>query len=86
MGKYDQIRDILFAEPKSKNISFRKVKSFMESIGFTFISGSGSRYSVEHVLLDYPLTIHSHKPGQTLKTYEIKLIREAIDEVEKKEK
>lgn len=81
LPKYEKTIESIMTDPISNNISFRKTISMLESYGFVVSSGSGSRYKVTHANLKYPIIIHSHNNGSSLKPYNIKDIREALKEV-----
>lgn len=63
------------------NIKFRELASYLKSVGFSEKKGSGSRFKYMHDSLDYPIVLHFHSRGDTLKVYEIDMIREALTAV-----
>lgn len=70
--------DLIFQNPISTKIRFKDVKALLTSYGFDVKPGGGSRNKAvnrEHKII---LIIHAHNPGDCIKPYNVREIREAL--------
>ena len=70
--------DAIFSEPIRRNIVWDDVVTLIKGLGGTVSQGDGSR--VRFDLNDISLNIHSPHPQKELKKYQVKALREFLEE------
>ncbi|MGL5806421.1 MAG: type II toxin-antitoxin system HicA family toxin [Xenococcaceae cyanobacterium] len=66
----------IFAEPIRRNIAWNNVVSLIQALDGDVIQGDGSR--VRFDLKGISLNIHSPHPGNELKRYQVKAVRDFL--------
>ncbi len=66
----------IFADPVRNNIAWPDVINLIKGLGGAVIQGSGSRVRID--LNDIALNIHSPHPGNELKRYQVKAVRDFL--------
>lgn len=84
MGKHQRIKDKIFKTPTSTNLTWKEASSYLESIGFNKIEGNGSRVKYFHDRTSTLIVVHKPHPGNELKEYLVKQIREHLKKHEAK--
>lgn len=75
--KHRKTLDAIFAEPVRRNIVWSDVVGLMKTMGADVNQGSGSR--VRFDLNGVSLNIHSPHPQKELKRYQVKAVRDFLD-------
>ena len=69
--------DAIFAEPIRRNVLWSDVVALVKALGGEVMQGDGSR--VRFDLNDVSLNIHSPHPHKELKRYQVKAVRDFLD-------
>lgn len=77
--KHRKTLDAIFAEPIRRNIVWTDVVALVKALGGEVIQGDGSR--VRFDLQGVSLNIHSPHPHKELKRYQVKAVRDFLDNV-----
>ncbi len=75
--KHRKTYEAIFAEPIRRNIAWTDVVALVKALGGTVIQGDGSR--VRFDLNGVSLNIHSPHPQRELKRYQVKAVRDFLD-------
>ncbi|TNG91552.1 type II toxin-antitoxin system HicA family toxin [Pasteurellaceae bacterium USgator11] len=81
MSKLDKLKKKLYKEPAPKDFAWDELKTLLLKLGFIEEQGSGSRVKFYHPELDYPINLHKPHPGNILKEYILKRIKETLDDL-----
>ncbi|MEL0621750.1 type II toxin-antitoxin system HicA family toxin [Marinomonas arenicola] len=84
MGKHQRAKEKIFKVPTSTNLTWKEASGYLESIGFTKIEGDGSRIKYFHEFTKTLVIIHKPHPGNELKEYLVRQIREHLKKHEAK--
>ena len=75
--KHCRTYDAIFAEPIRRNIAWTDVVALVKALGGSVIQGDGSRVRLD--LNGVSLNIHSPHPQKELKRYQVKAVRDFLD-------
>lgn len=75
--KHRKTLDAIFTDPVLRNIAWNEVVGLVKALGADVIQGSGSR--VRFDLNGVSLNIHSPHPQKELKRYQVKAVRDFLD-------
>lgn len=75
--KHRKTLDAIFAEPIRRNIAWSNVVALVKALGGEVMPGDGSR--VRFDLHGVSLNIHSPHPHKELKRYQVKAVRDFLD-------
>lgn len=81
MSKVDKLKQKLYKEPSPKDFTWAELRTLLLKLGFVEEQGNGSRVKFYHADLDYPISLHKPHPGNILKEYVIKLVKESLDQL-----
>lgn len=81
MGKYEKLKEKVFANPRKVNITIDEVKYLLLRNGFRLERIKGSHYQFSHFKLNEILTIVSHDK-RILSAY-IEKIKDALEKLER---
>ena len=75
--KHRKIYEAIFAEPIRRNIDWNDVVALVKGLGGEVLQGAGSR--VRFDLNSVSLNLHSPHPQTELKRYQVKAVRDFLD-------
>ena len=81
MSTHEKFKNKITSKPVPTDISFEKLKSFLQKEGFVCVDGKGDHYKFSHPDLNYHISIDSGAKG--VKAYSIIDIRKAIEEIKR---
>jgi len=79
MSKKDKLHDKLFANPAPKDFRWDELITLLNCYGFEGSCSGGSHYIFYHAGGCFRLRISKTHPGNILKPYQIKAVKEAIN-------
>ncbi len=79
-SKQKKALERIFTDPVLKNIKWTDVKTLVEALKGNIKQGNGSRVRI--VLNERSLNIHTPHPGNELKPYQVRALRELLKGVE----
>lgn len=82
MGVNDKLFKKMLRKPIPNDITMNELNRFLLSRGFILQSQNSAHYNYRHEKLKYIITIDSHNMKQEVKSIYIKMVLNAIEEIE----
>ena len=86
MSRYSKIREKLFAATPPRNFTWEELKYLFCSNSYEVRNGGGSRRKFVNQETKHFVNFHKPHPGNELKAYMVKLAKEAVQEMEERQK
>lgn len=72
--------EVIFSDPVSRNIEWRRIETLLVAVGCEMIEGSGSRVAFKNGGLR--ADFHRPHPGKEAKPYQVRAVREFLQQLE----
>lgn len=82
MGKHGKVRAKIDRKPPPSNLTWREAVSYMESLGFEVLQGSGSRAKFYHRELDRLASFHKPHPNPEMDKGAVNDLREFLESLD----
>lgn len=81
MSTREKLLNKFLATPLKRDLTYRELKTLLESFGYHEHEGEGSRVSFYHPILDDMIDLHKPHPNNELKHYQVKQIQKKLHEI-----